>query len=44
VKIGFERIDMQEGIMVEVLLDSGAIELVLSSEFAKKQDFNWKDQ
>ena len=36
VKIGLERIDMQEGITVEVLLDSGATELVMSSEFAKK--------
>ena len=36
VKIGLERIDMQEGIMVEVLLDSGATGLVMSSEFARK--------
>ena len=36
VKIGLERIDMQKGIMVEVLLDSGATGLVMSSEFAKK--------
>jgi len=36
VKIGLERIDMQEGIMVEALLDSGATGLVMSSEFAKK--------
>ena len=36
VKIRLERIDMQEGITVEVLLDSGATELVMSSEFAKK--------
>ena len=36
VKIELERIDMQEGIMVEVLLDSGATGLVMSSEFAKK--------
>jgi len=27
---------MQEGVMVEVLLDSGATELVMSLEFAKK--------
>ena len=39
VKIGLERIDMQEGITVEVLLDSGATRLVISSEFAKKQGF-----
>ena len=36
VKIGLERIDTQEGIMVKVLLDSGAAGLVISSEFAKK--------
>ena len=41
-KIGLERIDMQEGIMVEALLDSGAAGLVMSSEFAKKQDFKLK--
>ena len=42
VKIGLERIDMQEGITVEALLDSGAMELVMSSEFAKKQGFKLK--
>jgi len=42
VKIGLERIDMQEGITVEALLDSGAIGLVMSSEFAKKQEFKLK--
>ena len=36
VKIGLERIDMQKGITVEVLLDSGATGLVMSSEFARK--------
>jgi len=36
VKIGLERIDMQEGITVEVLLDSEVTGLVMSSEFAKK--------
>ena len=41
-KIGLERIDMQEGIMVEALLDSGAMRLVMSSEFAKKQGFKLK--
>ena len=39
VKIGLERIDMQEGIMVEALLDSGATGLVMSSEFVKKTRF-----
>jgi len=42
VKIGLERIDMQEGIMVEVLLDSGATGLVMSSEFVRKQRFKLK--
>ena len=42
VKIGLERINTQEGIMVEVLLDSGATGLVMSSEFARKQGFKLK--
>jgi len=42
VKIGLERVDTQEGVMVEVLLDSGATVLVMSSEFAKKQRFKLK--
>ena len=42
VKIGLERIDMQEGVIVEVLLDSGATELVMSLEFSKKQGFKLK--
>ena len=42
VKIGLERVDMQERIMVEALLDSGATGLVMSSEFAKKQGFKFK--
>ena len=42
VKIRLERIDMQEGITVEVLLDSGATGLVMSLEFAKKQGFKLK--
>ena len=36
VKIGLERIDIQEGIMVEALLDSRVTGLVISSEFARK--------
>jgi len=36
VKIRLERIDMQEGITVEALLDSGTTELVMSLEFARK--------
>jgi len=42
VKIGLERIDTQEGITVEALLDSEATGLVMSSEFAKKQGFKLK--
>jgi len=42
VKIGLERIDMQEGVTVEVLLDSGAIGLVMSSKFVRKQGFKFK--
>ena len=41
-KIGLERIDMQEEITVKVLLDSGAMGLVMSSEFVKKQGFKLK--
>ena len=42
VKIGLERIDIQEGITVEALLDSGATGLIMSSEFARKQGFKLK--
>ena len=42
VKIGLERIDIQEGITVEALLDSGATGLVISLEFARKQEFKLK--
>jgi len=41
-KIGLERIDTQEGITVEVLLDSGATGLIMSSKFARKQGFKLK--
>jgi len=36
VKIALERIDTQEGVMVEVLLDSNTIKLVISSKFVRK--------
>ena len=36
VKIGLERIDIQEGVTVEALLNSKAIRLVISLEFARK--------
>jgi len=39
IKIGLERLDTQEGITVEALLDSGATGLVMSSEFSRKQGF-----
>jgi len=42
VKIGLERVDTQEEITVEALLDSGATVLVMSSEFARKQGFKLK--
>ena len=42
VKIGLEKINMQEGVTVEALLDSGAIGLVMSLEFARKQGFKLK--
>ena len=42
VKIELERIDTQEGITVEALLDSSATGLVMSSEFARKQRFKLK--
>jgi len=42
VKIGLKRIDTQEGIIVEGLLDSSVTGLVTSSEFARKQWFKLK--
>ena len=42
VKIGLERIDIQEGVMVEALLDSGATGLVMSLKFSRKQKFKLK--
>jgi len=42
VKIKPERINTQEGVTVEVLLDSRAIGLVMSLEFARKQRFKLK--
>jgi len=42
VKIGLERIDTQEGVTVEALLDSRATGLIMSSEFTKKQRFKLK--
>ena len=42
VEIGLERINMQKGVTVEALLDSGVTGLVMSSEFARKQGFKLK--
>jgi len=42
VKIGLERVDTQEGITMEILLDSGVTGLVMSSEFVRKQGFKLK--
>ena len=42
VKIRLERIDTQEEVTVEALLDSGTTGLVMSSEFARKQGFKLK--
>ena len=42
VKIRLERINTQEGVTVEALLDNRATGLVMSSEFARKQGFKLK--
>ena len=42
VKIRLEKIDIQEGVIVETLLDSGVIGLVVSLEFVRKQGFKLK--
>jgi len=42
VKIGLEKINTQEDVIVEVLLDSGITGLIMSLEFAKKQEFKLK--
>ena len=42
VKIGLEKIDTQEWIIVEALLYSRAIGLVMSSEFAREKEFKLK--
>ena len=42
VKIRLERIDIQEEVTVKALLDSKATELVMSSEFVRKQGFKLK--
>ena len=42
VKISLKRINMQEGITMEVLLNSSATELVMSLKFSRKQKFKLK--
>jgi len=42
VKIGLEKINIQEGVIVEALLDSRATGLDMSLKFAKKQKFEFK--
>ena len=42
VKIELKKIDTQEEVTVEALLDSGATGLVMSLEFVKKQGFKFK--
>ena len=41
-KIKLKRIDMQEEIIVEMLLDSRVIELIMSLKFTRKQEFKLK--
>ena len=41
-KISLKRINTQERVTIEALLDSGVMELVMSSEFARKQKFKLK--
>ena len=42
VKIGLEKIDTQEEVIVEVLLDGEITGLVISLKFARKQEFKLK--
>ena len=42
IKIELEKINIWERRIIETLLDSRAIELVISSEFARKQIFKLK--
>jgi len=39
VKIGLKQEEEEEGVVIEVLLDSRAIELVMSEEFVKRHKF-----
>ena len=42
VKIGLKKINIQEKVTVEALLNSGVTGLVISSEFMRKQGFKLK--
>jgi len=42
VKIGLEKINIQKGVTEKALLDSGAMRVVMSLEFARKQRFKLK--
>jgi len=42
VNIGLKQEDKEERIVIEVLLDSGVIGLVISSDFARKNKFKKK--
>ena len=42
IKIELERVNIQEGITVEILLDSEVTDLVISLEFTRKQGFKLK--
>ena len=42
IKIGLERIDIQKGITVKMLLNNRVIKLVISLKFTRKQGFKLK--
>ena len=42
VKIGLKRIDTQKEVTVKILLNSSVMKLVMSLEFAQKQEFKLK--
>jgi len=42
VKIGLKKINTQKRVIVKALLDSEVTELVISLEFARKQEFKLK--
>ena len=42
VKIGLKRIDIRKEVIIKILLDSGAMSLVISLELVRKQEFKLK--